>query len=101
MIDKMKIVFSELAIFELKDAADYYEMELIGLGNQFKKEVKKGILRIKDYPNAWPIEKGDIRRYILHKFPYKILYSIESDHILIVALAHQHQKPNYWVDRIL
>ncbi len=95
----MKIVFSEIAEDELADAIRFYELEFPGLGLRFKKEVKKALIRIREYPLAWPIEKGEILRYIMHKFPYKILFSIENELILIIAIAHLHRKPNYWIDR--
>jgi len=97
----MQIIFNELARDELNDAVDFYNLELSGLGNNFKEEIKKSINRILDYPTAWPTVTQYIRKYILHKFPYKILYSLEKDHIYIIAIAHQHRKPNYWIDRYL
>ena len=66
------------------------------LGKKFKKESSE----LPKNPTAWSKEIGEVRRYILHKFPYKILYSIESKHIFILAIAHQHRQPNYWIDRI-
>ncbi len=35
---------------------------------------------------------------LLHKFPYKLLYALEHDHIVVIAVAHQHRKPDYWAD---
>ena len=93
----MKAIFSKLAKQELDDAANYYEMEFKGLGLRFREEVKKAIVRILEYPEAWSVERGEIRRCLLHTFPYKILYSIEKDHIFIIAVAHQHRKPDYWI----
>ncbi|GBD88766.1 plasmid stabilization system protein [bacterium BMS3Abin03] len=93
----MKVIFTNLAQKELNDAAAYYELEYPGLGKRFKEEIKKSIQRITEHPRAWSIERGIIRRALLHKSPYKILYSIEKDHILILAIAHQHRKPDYWV----
>lgn len=97
----MKMIFNELARDELKDAIDFYNLELPGLGNIFKKEIKKSIHRIVEYPSAWPSITEDIRKYVLHKFPFKILYSIEKNHIYIIAIAHQHRRPDYWIDRYL
>jgi hypothetical protein len=94
----MKVIFSKYAKFELDDAVCFYELEFAGLGQRFSEEVKKAAIRISDYPEAWSIERGEIRKCLLHKFPYKLLYSIESDHIFIIAVAHQHRKPDYWVD---
>lgn len=97
----MKVLFDKLANLELDDASEYYEFEVPGLGVRFKEEVKRGIRRICEYPGTWAIEKGDVRRYLLHMFPYKILYSIEKDYIYIIAIAHCHRRPDYWIDRIL
>lgn len=96
----MTVIFSRLAKLELDDAVLYYELEFPGLGTRFKEEVRKAALRILNYPTACPFECGEIRKYVMHKFPYKLLFSIESDHIFIMAVAHQHRNPDYWVDRL-
>lgn len=95
----MKVIFSKYAKLELKEAAHFYELTHEGLGRRFKEEVKKAVLRIAEYPVAWPVECGDVRKCLLHKFPYKILYSIEDNHIFIIATAHTHRRPGYWIDR--
>jgi len=96
----MKVIFSVLAGQELDDASDYYEQELEGLGSIFRYEVKSAIARIVAHPQAWSAERNGFRKCLMHKFPYKILYSMEPDHMLIIAIAHQHRKPNYWVEKI-
>ena len=96
----MKVIFTELADMELTEAYEYYELEYLELGKRFKQEVKQAIKRIIQFPEAWQKEKGDIRRCLLHKFPYKILYSVESDYLLIIAIAHLHRKPDYWINRL-
>jgi len=69
----MKILFSQFAKNELDDAVAFYETELAGLGTKFKEEIKSSISRIKEHPEAWSIERGDVRKALLHRFPYKIL----------------------------
>jgi plasmid stabilization system protein ParE len=95
----MKVVFSRLAKQELDDASRYYEIEYRELGKRFRGEVRDAAKRIAKYPEAWPVERGEIRKCLLHKFPYKLLYSIESDLIFIIAVAHLHRKPDYWIER--
>ena len=56
----MKIVFDKLAQLELDDALEYYELEVPGLGARFKVEVKRGIRRIREYPDACAKEKTEI-----------------------------------------
>lgn len=95
----MRVVFTTIAAQELGDAIRYYELEYAELGDRFKDEVHKAALRISRYPKAWSIEHGDVRKCLLHKFPYKLMYSVEDDHVLVIAVAHQHRKPNYWIGR--
>ena len=59
----MNIIFNELARDELNDAVGFYNIELCGLGDIFKEEIKKSLNRILDYPAAWPAINQDIRKY--------------------------------------
>jgi plasmid stabilization system protein ParE len=95
----MRVIFTRIATQELEDAVRFYELEYAGLGRRFKEEVKKATLRVAEYPKAWSIERGEVRKCLLHRFPYKLLYSVEEDHVLVIAIAHQHRKPDYWVGR--
>lgn len=95
----MKVIFSGLARQELDDATQYYEIQYRGLGKRFRKEVYLAAKRIAKYPKAWSVNRGDVRACLLHKFPYKLLYSIESDHIFVIAVTHQHRRPDYWIGR--
>jgi hypothetical protein len=96
----MKIRILNVAQVEFNEAKEYYEIEQTGLGKKFEADIKEGIKRISQFPNAWPLERSEIRRYFLHKFPYKILYSIQNKGIIILAFAHLHREPNYWEERI-
>jgi plasmid stabilization system protein ParE len=96
----MEVIFNELAVSEMNDAIAYYELQFSGLGIAFKEEIKKAINRIIKYPKAWSTVDEDIRKYVLHKFTYNVYYSLEKDHLYIIAIAHQHRKPNYWIDRM-
>jgi len=96
----MNVLFNELALIEFRDAVDFYDLEQTGLGKQFEEEIKRSLRRIIRYPAAWSIEKGEIRRYLMHRFPYKLLDSIEENDILILAVAHLHRKPEYWAERL-
>ena len=96
----MKFIFDDLAKEEFKETSEYYEFEIEGLGMRFKEEIIRALRNIKKFPEIGIIEEGDIRRYLLHKFPYKIMYSIEKDYIYILAIAHMHREPNYWINRV-
>lgn len=95
----MRVLFSSEARDEFAEAERYYEEQSPGLGARFRDEVRVAIRRVRTWSLSNPIERGDIRRLILTRFPYKLLYSIEPDHLYVLAVAHQHRRPSYWLGR--
>lgn len=94
-----RVEFLSLARDEVSEAYDYYNLQQTGLGKQFAAEVRDAVRRLTQYPLAFPVQRGEIRKCLLQRFPYKLLYAIRHDKILIVAIAHQHREPEYWVSR--
>lgn len=96
----MELIFTLLARDELVEAKRFYNRQQQGLGEQFKYEAKLASQRIADHPLAWQFESDPVRRFIFNRFPYKVLYVIREQKIVVVAVAHQHRAPDYWFDRI-
>jgi plasmid stabilization system protein ParE len=90
------ISIHEAAENELNDAADFYDLESPGLGKTFINEIHKAIDLIARFPEASPLIRGRIRRKVLIKFPYAIIYSLRATEIRILAVAHQKRRPVYW-----
>jgi hypothetical protein len=84
---------------EFNQAIDYYEEIETGLGYDFAIEVYTTIQRSLIYPNAWPVLEGDIRRCLVRRFPYGVLYSIEPNGLFILAIMNLHRDPDYWKHR--
>ena len=84
---------------EFFKAIDYYEACEDDLGYDFAIEVYSTIQNILSFPAAWPVFEGDIRRCLTNRFPYGVLYSIESDRVFILAVMHLHRDPDYWKQR--
>lgn len=95
----MRFEFSPEARAEFDDGEHYYEAQIPGLGGRFRKDIQQALRRLRRWPLAAPVERGDIRRLVLSRFPYKLLYSVEADRIYVIAVAHLHRAPDYWVDR--
>ena len=96
----MKLFFDPLARAELEDAIKWYENEKEGLGARFKAELDETLERIIRHPD-WSIKvKGHIYKIRIKIFPYKILYALDGDSIIILAISHNHREPNYWIGRI-
>lgn len=95
-----KIEISRFAFDEIEESKKYYNLQKSDFGLDFKGDVFNAINNIASYPNLYPIIDVDIRRCLLHRFPFSIFYTIKQDTVVILTVAHQHRKPNYWADRI-
>ena len=95
----MNVLFHPDAELELNAAIDYYEAIENGLGYDFSLEIISAIGRVIDFPKAWLIIDGDIRRALVKRFPYGILYAEDQDLIYIIAVMHLHRDPEYWKHR--
>lgn len=51
-------------------------------------------------PVRWPESLYGTRRYLLHHFPFSVVYLDEPEVVIIVAVAHGRRKPGYWKERI-
>lgn len=96
----MSFSFHPEAKEELTRAVEYYEEQLDNLGLDFSTEVYSAIQRIVSHPEAWPKLTEEIRRCLVNRFPYGVLYTEEDDEIYIVAVMNLHQKPGYWRKRL-
>jgi hypothetical protein len=95
----MTFDFHPEAETELLEAIAYYENCAPGLGEDFSLEVYSTVRNILSYPHAWPIVENDVHRCLTSRFPYGVLYSIESDCVYILAVMHLHRHPDYWKHR--
>ena len=96
----MRFSFHPEADDEFINAVEYYENCDFGLGIDFSREIHAAIQNIIDYPEMWPEIDSEIRRYLCHRWPYGVLYSIETDGIFILSIMHLHRDPDYWKHRL-
>jgi hypothetical protein len=95
----MTVEFLEPAHIEYREAIDFYNLQSEGLGSKFAVEIGKAISIIKNYPEGYSEYTKHTRKAVVNVFPYNVIYSIYKDHIQIIAIAHQHRRPNYWLKR--
>jgi plasmid stabilization system protein ParE len=95
----MKIEFLAEARLEFLEVLSFYEDKQGGLGRCFKDEVDKSVRWIASNPDLLRVRPGGYRRMNLRIFPYYVPYIIKGDTIWILAVAHGHRKPRYWIHR--
>ena len=83
----------------MNEAADYLNRESTGLGEVFLDDIQHAIDLVASRPEIAPIVKGRVRRKLLRKFPYSLIYSVVGEEIRILAIMHQRRRPFYWQHR--
>ncbi len=83
----------------MREAARYYDGEASGLGNQFLDDFAKTSDRALENPESGQLVKNRLRRMLFRKFPFAIIYGVEDENIVVVAVSHQRREPGYWKDR--
>ena len=96
----MNYRFLPAAENDLIDYTDYYEHCQNGLGTDFSLEVYNAVIRILEHPHAWTRISKICRRCLVNRCPYGIIYSIEENEILILAVMNLHRNPKRLKDRI-
>jgi plasmid stabilization system protein ParE len=95
----MTYSFHPEAAEEFRAAVEYYEDREAGLGNDFSLEVFAAIRNVLAHPSAWPIIEDDVRRCLVNRFPFAVLYSLEETGDFILAVMHGRRRPDYWIKR--
>ena len=93
------IRFLPAARTELHRAARRYDAESPGVGDRLVADVEAATERIANFPEHGSPYLAGTRRVILRRFPFSLVYRIDRDGVLIVALAHHRRRPGYWQTR--
>ncbi len=84
---------------ELRTAVEFYQNRSQNLGREFALEVRAMIDQIRDLPRSGSPQETSLRRVVLARFPFSLVYRMVEDGIEIVAVMHHRQRPGYWRDR--
>ncbi|WP_437324857.1 type II toxin-antitoxin system RelE/ParE family toxin [Sorangium sp. So ce381] len=98
----MKIVVLDEADAELTAAADWYEQEREGLGEDLLAEADRVLSAIAASPTTWPLVAGSkiVRRFLFTRFPYVAYFVVRDEHVLVLAFGHTSRMPGYWRNRL-
>ena len=90
-----RVSYHRLARRELNEAAQFYDSESPGLGSAFLDEIERCTQAIVNFPEAGSLIIGTIRRRLVLRFPYALLYSIKQDRLQVLAVMNLKRRPLY------
>ena len=101
----MKLTILREAELESAEAAAWYDDQRAGLGDEFLTEVTEAIANIDSDPQSFSRLETyagpyEMRRCVLHRFPYLVVFACRPDETLVVAITHVRRRPLYWLERL-
>jgi len=101
----LEVRYHPLAATELVDAQAWYEQQISALGVRFLAAVEATVERILSWPNAGtPVvvdNDGAVvnRKARIGGFPWVVGYEVVGDIVIVLAVFHEHRRPDYWKTR--
>jgi len=90
----IQVIFTLPARAELIDAQDWCENKAPGLGRRFRVAVDAVIERMSANPRQFPVDQKNIRRALLRRFPYALMFVIHDDATLtVIECIHGSRDP--------
>lgn len=94
-----RLRFHPEAKAEYRHAAKWYDAQRKGKGGKLIVEVRKQLHFILASPKADAAVQGDIRKAVVERFPYIVLYREEGDEIYVISVFHTSRNPAIWKAR--
>ena len=92
--------FTPEADAELTEARQWYSHQREDLDLEFMQCIEIALQRIRSNPRLSPLVYGSIRRAVVRRFPFAILYQVTAEEIQIIAVFHSRRNPNVWKSRV-
>lgn len=92
----MKLRIRLAALQDMDDAYAWYEAQRSGLGDEFLKAVDQCTTAVVESPMRFRVLVRGTRQALVRRFPYRVLYRIVGDEVVVVACFHAAQDPRRW-----
>jgi toxin ParE1/3/4 len=85
---------------EYLSALAWYNERSAATALDFEAEFQRAVSAVAEAPERWPTYFSRCRRYLLHQFPFSIVYRNLDEAVFVLAVAHGHRRPGYWKKRL-
>ena len=94
-----QIIVRPEAEADITDAYKWYESQRKGLGEGFLLCIEESLARISRKPSIYRQVHKNVRRILIHRFPFGIFFIEENDRVVIIAVLHARRNPKAWKSR--
>jgi toxin ParE1/3/4 len=98
-VAERRVSFHPAALIEAETARAWYAERSEPVAQLFSRQIDSALQQIRQTPERWPRIRGSVRRYLLRRFPFDIIYTVDEESIDIIAFAHHRRRPGFWASR--
>lgn len=85
---------------DLRGAAEFYSTHAdAALSQALLAEFEHAMHLLLEHPRLGPPWRSNMRRYVMRRFPYSVIYSVSGEELRIFAVAHHSRRPGFWRNR--
>jgi len=95
-----RVLFRPQVVPDLAEAADWYRNSRSGLETEFLRDFQETWSTVERNPLQYQIVEREMRRAMLRRFPYSVMYVLSDDALLIVGCLHARRNPARWRERL-
>ncbi|MGD0023740.1 MAG: type II toxin-antitoxin system RelE/ParE family toxin [Xanthobacteraceae bacterium] len=92
-----KPIIRPRARLQIAEATDWYDSQTPGRGDDFLRLIEDTIESVCRNPYQYQVLRGDLRRAVLRRFPYLIIYAVSEDEVIVLRCVHAHRDPRRWL----
>ena len=96
----MRARFLRPAEAEAEEAVVYFDEQRPGLGDRFEQDLQETLAFVVERPLSGKRLSENVRQTRFRTFRYNLIYVIDGEELIIVAVAHHRRRPGYWLGRI-
>jgi toxin ParE1/3/4 len=95
------LVFRREVAGDLAAAIIWYRKNRPGLDSAFRSAFEVALAAIERNPLQYQVVERNMRRVMLHGFPYAVMYTVSEQQILIIGCRHTRRNPAEWKKRLV
>jgi plasmid stabilization system protein ParE len=80
-------------------ALAWYQARSPAAAAGFQVALDDAVQRVSDFPEAYALIDDRHRQCQLRRYPYSLIYRVEPDGVLVVAVAHSSRSASFWSGR--
>ncbi len=96
---RKSVRFHPAAVMDAEEAAAWYAARSNHSSDKFVQEFERLVRQIALSPLRFPALGSGLRKAVFRRFPYGLVFEVETSEILVLAVAHAKRRPGYWRDR--